>query len=141
MPAGDAQPMRPKGTLISEYACEVLRVWNKEQASKSSFVVPSLHRSNQPISTVNTASKATLKRAGVPPFPICNLRYVFCTRCAARDAAHKSRNQAALPVGNYAAGAASDGEVQQEGLRRGRLLHFRDSGPNAKQEGVKADCD
>jgi integrase len=34
----------------------------------------------RPISTVKTAWKATLGRAGVPHFPIYNLRHAFCTR-------------------------------------------------------------
>jgi len=59
---------------LSEYACDVLRAWKKEQASKSPFVFPSPQRPDQPISTVNTAWKATLKRAGVLHFPIYNLR-------------------------------------------------------------------
>jgi integrase len=65
---------------LSEYACDVLRAWNKEQASKSPFVFPSPHLPDQPISTVKTAWKATVRRAGVPHFPIYNLRHVFCTR-------------------------------------------------------------
>jgi len=35
---------------------------------------------NRPISTVKTAWKTTLKRAGVTAFPIYNLRHLFCTR-------------------------------------------------------------
>src|SRR6267378_1254371 len=65
---------------LSEYACDVLRAWNKEQASKSPFVFPSPHLPDRAISTVKTAWKATLRRAGVPHFPIYNLRHVFCTR-------------------------------------------------------------
>jgi integrase len=72
---GSAEPVP-----LSEYACEVLQAWNKAQASKSPFVFPSPHLPDQPISTVKTAWKATLRRAGVPHFPIYNLRHVFCTR-------------------------------------------------------------
>jgi integrase len=54
--------------------------WNKAQTPKSPFVFPSPHLPDQPISTVKTAWKATLKRAAVPHFPIYNLRRVFCTR-------------------------------------------------------------
>src|SRR5947208_16578671 len=72
---GSAEPVP-----LSEYACEVLQAWNKEQASKSPFVFPSPRRPDRPVSTVKTAWKATLRRAGVPYFPIYNLRYVFCTR-------------------------------------------------------------
>jgi integrase len=65
---------------LSEYACDVLRAWKKEQAGKSPFVFPSPYRPDQPISTVKTTWKTTLRRAGVPHFPIYNLRHVFCTR-------------------------------------------------------------
>jgi integrase len=65
---------------LSEYACEVLQAWNKVQVPKSPFVFPSPHLADQPISTVKTAWKATLRRAGVAHFPIYNLRHVFCTR-------------------------------------------------------------
>ncbi len=34
----------------------------------------------RPIRSVKTAWKATMKRAGVPHFPIYNLRHAFCTR-------------------------------------------------------------
>jgi integrase len=65
---------------LSEYACEVLQAWNKEQASKSPYVFPSPICPDRPISTVKTAWQATLRRAGVPHFPLYTLRHVFCTR-------------------------------------------------------------
>ena len=65
---------------LSEYACEVLQAWNKEQTSKSPYVFPSPICPDRPISTVKTAWQATLRRAGVPQFPLYNLRHVFCTR-------------------------------------------------------------
>jgi integrase len=65
---------------LSDYACEVLKAWRKEQASTNPFVFPSPIRSDRPISTVKTVWKSTLKRAGVPHFPLYNLRHVFCTR-------------------------------------------------------------
>jgi hypothetical protein len=42
---GSAEPVP-----LSEYACEVLQAWNKEQANKSPFVFPSPHLPDQPIS-------------------------------------------------------------------------------------------
>ncbi|HJT71531.1 MAG TPA: tyrosine-type recombinase/integrase [Terriglobales bacterium] len=48
--------------------------------SDSPFIFPSPSRPDCPIRTVKTACKATLKRAGVPHFPIYNLRHAFCTR-------------------------------------------------------------
>lgn len=65
---------------LSEYACEVLQAWNKEQASKSPYVFPSPICPDRPISTVKTTWQATLRRAGVPRFPLYTLRHVFCTR-------------------------------------------------------------
>lgn len=61
-------------------ACEVLKVWRKEQGPTTPFLFPSPTRPDRPISTVKTAWKATLRRAGVPHFPLYNLRHVFCTR-------------------------------------------------------------
>ena len=72
---GSAEPVP-----LSEYACEVLQACDKEQDRRSPFVFPSPHRPGQPISTVKTAWKATLKRPAVPHFPTYNLRHVFCTR-------------------------------------------------------------
>jgi len=42
----------------------------KEQGSKSPFLFPSPVKPNQPITTVKTAWKTTLKNAGVAHFPI-----------------------------------------------------------------------
>jgi integrase len=57
-----------------------LQAWNKEQTSKSPYVFPSPICPDRPISTVKTAWQATLRRAGVPRFPLYTLRHVFCTR-------------------------------------------------------------
>jgi integrase len=65
---------------LSEYASEVLAAWKQEQGSTSPFVFPSPVYPDRPISTVRTAWMATLRRAGVSPFPLYNLRHVFCTR-------------------------------------------------------------
>src|SRR5260370_3048111 len=47
------------GTRLSEYACEVLQAWKKEQASNSPFLFPSPICPNRPASTRKTASLAT----------------------------------------------------------------------------------
>ena len=65
---------------LSDYACEVLNAWKREQSPNGPFLFPSPIRRDRPISTVKTAWQATLRRAGVPHFPIYNLRHVFCTR-------------------------------------------------------------
>lgn len=72
---GSAEPIP-----LSDYACEVLEAWRKEQGTVNPFVFPSPVQPDRPISTVKTVWKATLKRAGVPHFPLYNLRHVFCTR-------------------------------------------------------------
>jgi integrase len=61
-------------------AHDVLLSWKKEQADKSPFLFPSPVKPDQPITTVKTAWKTTLKNAGVAHFPIYHLRHVFCTR-------------------------------------------------------------
>ena len=65
---------------LSEYACEVLQAWKKEQASSSPFLFPSPICPDRPISTVKTAWKATLRRAEIPHFSLYTLRHIFCTR-------------------------------------------------------------
>ena len=76
--AGSSEPVP-----LSELACGTLLAWRKEQGSSSRFVFPSPRFSDRPIGTVKTIWTSTLKRAGVPHFPIYNLRHVFCTRLSA----------------------------------------------------------
>jgi integrase len=68
---------------LSEFACAVMQAWQKESGSRSSYIFPSPKNPDRPISTVKTAWKGTLKRAGVPHFSIYTLRHVFCTRLSA----------------------------------------------------------
>lgn len=65
---------------LTGLAPDVLLSWKKEQADKSPFLFPSPVKPDQPITTVKTAWKTTLKNAGVAHFPIYHLRHVFCTR-------------------------------------------------------------
>lgn len=51
-----------------------------EQDSESPFVFPSPRSPGKPIRSVKHAWRTALKNAGVPYFPIYNLRHVFCTR-------------------------------------------------------------
>jgi integrase len=89
------------------------------------------------------------KRAGVPHFPIYNLRHVFCTRLSgvAPDAVVQRARRHTSPETkrHYQLGMADQVRQAMEKsnkktYERGRLLHFYDSGPNAKKEGVKAVC-
>jgi integrase len=65
---------------LSQLARDVLKEWKKEQGSESPFVFPSPQSPGKPIRSVKRAWRAALKKAGVPYFPIYNLRHVFCTR-------------------------------------------------------------
>src|SRR6266404_9716790 len=65
---------------LTGLAHDVLLSWKKEQGNKSPFLFPSPVKPGQPITTVKTAWKTTLKNAGVAHFPIYHLRHVFCTR-------------------------------------------------------------
>jgi integrase len=134
---------------LSEYACDVLRAWNKEQGSKSPFVFPSPHLPDQPISTVKTAWKATLRRADVPHFPIYNLRHVFCTRLSgvAPDAVVQRAMRHTSPETKRHYQLGMTDQVRQameksnkKAYGRGQLLHFYYSGPDATKEGEKAVC-
>ncbi len=58
----------------------VLCKWKEESKSDSPFIFPSPRKPGQPIRSVKTAWRATLIRAGVPHFPIYNLRQAFCAR-------------------------------------------------------------
>jgi len=141
---GSAEPVP-----LSEYACEVLQAWNKAQAPKSPFVFPSPHLPDQPISTVKTAWKATLRRAGVPHFPIYNLRHVFCTRLSgvAADAVVQRAMRHTSPETKRRYQLGMTDQVRQameksnkKAYGRKKVLRFYDVRPDAKQEGAKAVC-
>ena len=65
---------------LSRLASDVLKEWKTEQSSESQYVFPSPRKADKPIRTVRKAWRAALKTAGVPYFPVYNLRHVFCTR-------------------------------------------------------------
>jgi integrase len=73
--AGSSEPLP-----LSDLAFRVLRGWKEELGSTSPYIFPSPSKPGHPIRSVKTAWKATLRRAGVPHFPIYNLRHAFCTR-------------------------------------------------------------
>ena len=68
---------------LSELAVDTLRQWRAASDSTSPYVFPSPQYPTQPIRSVKRAWKSTLKRAGVPYFPIYQLRHAFCTRLSA----------------------------------------------------------
>ena len=65
---------------LSRLACDVLKEWKKEQGWESPFVFPNPRSPGKPIRSVKRAWRTALRKAGVPYFPIYNLRHVFCTR-------------------------------------------------------------
>ncbi len=73
--AGSAQPLP-----LSQLACDVLKEWKNRQVLGSPYVFPSRRKSGEPVGSVKGAWRSALKKAGVPYFPIYNLRHVFCTR-------------------------------------------------------------
>ena len=65
---------------LSSLALKVLRWWKDQMPAATRFLFPSPRFSDRPISSVKTSWTNTLKRAGVPYFPIYQLRHAFCTR-------------------------------------------------------------
>ena len=141
---GSAEPVP-----LSEYACEVLQAWNKAQAPKSPFLFPSPQFPDQPISTVKTAWKATLKRAAVPHFPIYNLRHVFCTRLsgvapdavvqrAMRHTSPETKRRYQLGMTDQVREAVE--KANKKAYGRNTVLRFYDVRPDAKKEEAKAVC-
>jgi len=121
---------------LSEYASEVLKAWKKEEGSTSPYIFPSPKHPDRPILTVKTAWKNTLRRAGVPYFPIYNLRHVFCTRLSevAPDAVvqRAMRHTSPETKRRYQLGMAEQvrqavEKVNQRLYGERSALHFRDS--------------
>jgi integrase len=134
---------------LSEYACDVLRAWKKQGSSTSEYVFPSPVLPNRPISTVKTVWKTTLKRAGVPAFPIYNLRHVFCTRLsevapdavverAMRHTSPETKRHYQLGMADQVRNAVDRANKKLYGKRG--VLHFRDSPLPKKEETEIAVC-
>ena len=141
---GSAEPIP-----LSEYACDVLRAWKKETGSTSEYVFPSPVLPNRPISTVKTVWKTTLKRAGVPAFPIYNLRHVFCTvsvklhrmlLCSA-PCATPARKPNVTTSWEWPTRFATQWIMRTEGCNgKPAALHFRDSRTRKSEEVKIAVC-
>jgi integrase len=66
---------------VAELALDVLSWWKGQQAGlQSPYLFPSPKDQNKPLRSVKTAWRNTLRRAGIPYFPIYQLRHGFCTR-------------------------------------------------------------
>jgi CheY-like chemotaxis protein len=123
--------------------CDVLQAWKKESPLKSDYVFPSPVVPTKPISTVKTAWKATLRRAGVTAFPIYNLRHVFCTRLsevtpdavvqqAMRHTSPETKRHYQLGMAEQVRQAVEKTNKRLYGKRA--PLHFRDSLPQKGEE-------
>jgi integrase len=134
---GSAEPIP-----LSAYACDVLRVWKREQGSGSTYVFPSPVFPDRPISTVKTAWHATLRRAGVPHFPLYTLRHVFCTRLsevapdavvqrAMRHSSPETKRRYQLGMADEVRKAVEKANTRLYGRRP--ALHFRDSRAGAEK--------
>jgi integrase len=113
------------------------------------LVFPSPVLPNRPISTVKTAWKTTLKRAGVPAFPIYNLRHVFCTRLseaapdavvqrAMRHTSPETKRHYQLGMADQVRNAVDTANKRLYGKRV--ALHFRDSQAPKNEEVKIAVC-
>ena len=107
------------------------------------------HLPDQPISTVKTAWKATLRRAGVPHFPIYTLRHVFCTRLsqfapdavvqrAMRHTSPETKRRYQLGMTDQVRQAVEQSNEKAYG--RDKVLRFYDVRPIEKKKGLKAAC-
>jgi integrase len=141
---GSAEPIP-----LSQYACDVLQAWKKESSPKNEYVFPSPVVPNKPISTVKTAWKATLRRAGVTAFPIYTLRHVFCTRLsevapdavvqrAMRHSSPETKRHYQLGMAEQVRHAVNKANKRLYGKRA--ALHFRDSSPQKEEEKKIAVC-
>jgi integrase len=141
---GSAEPIP-----LSEYACDVLKVWKREQGSGSTYVFPSPIFPDRPISTVKTAWHATLRRAGVPQFPLYTLRHVFCTRLsevapdavvqrAMRHTSPETKRRYQLGMAEQVRKAVEEANTRLYGPRK--VLHLRDSRVQTETEALTAVC-
>jgi integrase len=141
--ADSAQPLP-----LSRLAGDVLKEWKKEQGSESPFVFPSPRSPGKPIRSVKHAWRTTLKNAGVPYFPIYNLRHVFCTRLSwvAPDAVvqRAMRHSSPETKRHYQLGMV---DQVREGIERAnkrayqgkqKLLRFYYVSPKAEKEAAAA---
>jgi integrase len=128
---------------LSEYACDVLKAWKKEQGSTSPYIFPSPKYPDRPILSVKTAWTSTLVRAGVPHFPIYTLRHVFCTRLsevapdavvqrAMRHTSPETKRRYQLGMADQVRQAVE--KVNQRLYGKSTALHFRDSQPVVSEE-------
>ena len=133
---------------LSRLACDVLKEWKKELDSESPHVFPSPRSPGKPIRSVKHAWRTALKNAGVPYFPIYNLRHVFCTRLSwvAPDAVVQRAMRHSSPetkrhyqlgmVDQVRTGIEQANERAYQGKQK--LLRFYYVSPKAEKEAAEA---
>jgi len=134
---------------LTGLAHDVLLSWKKEQGGKSPFLFPSPVKPDQPITTVKTAWKTTLKNAGVAHFPIYHLRHVFCTRLSwvAPDAVvqRAMRHSSPETKRHYQLGMVEQvrqnlEKANEKVYGKGKVLRFYDGQPAAGNEQEMTAC-
>ena len=134
---------------LTGLAHDVLLSWKKEQADKAPFLFPSPVKPGQPITTVKTAWKTTLKNAGVAHFPIYHLRHVFCTRLSwvAPDAVvqRAMRHSSPETKRHYQLGMVEQvrqnlEKANEKVYGKGKVLRFYDGQPAAGNEQEMTAC-
>ena len=133
---------------LSRLASDVLEEWKKAQNSDSLYVFPSPRNPGKPIRRVKRAWRTALKNAGVPYFPIYNLRHVFCTRLSwvAPDAVVQQAMRHSSPetkrhyqlgmVDQVREGIEQANERAYQGKQK--LLRFYYVSPKAEKEAAEA---
>jgi integrase len=128
---------------LTGLANDVLLSWKKEQGGKSPFLFPSPVKPDQPITTVKTAWKTTLKNAKVAHFPIYQLRHVFCTRLSwvAPDAVvqRAMRHSSPETKRHYQLGMVEQvrqnlEKANEKVYGKGKVLRFHDAQPVVETE-------
>lgn len=143
--AASAQPVP-----LSKLACQVLQSWRAQLNSDNPCVFPSPRDSNKPIGSVKKVWRTTLNKAGVPYFPIYDLRHVFCTRLSwvAPDAVvqRAMRHSSPETKRRYQLGMMEQvreniERANERVYRSGKGLHFYDIIPaSAEEQSEKVGC-
>jgi integrase len=130
--------------------CATRSIVERQDSIRSvEYLFPSPVLPNRPISTVKTVWKTTLKRAGVPAFPIYNLRHVFCTllsevapdavvQRARRHTSPETKRHYQLGVAGQVRNAVDKPNKRLYGKRA--ALYFRDNHTRKSEEVKVAVC-
>ncbi len=134
---------------LSKLACQVLQSWRAQLNSDNAYVFPSPRDSNKPIRSVKKVWRTTLSGAGVPYFPIYDLRHVFCTRLSwvAPDAVvqRAMRHSSPETKRRYQLGMVEQvreniERANERVYRSGKVLHFYDIPASVEDPSKKAAC-